>query len=403
MVVAPNEELSHSLVPTLAAANAADLTPLGATSTGSFLANSVRFEVGVASGVTDGIYTPAITWSDAVGNTTEAATFTTPAIEVLAAAITLQVRQEAVALLRSPTGNASAEAPFPIGPYFALTPPDPLSAAASMPGDTFSLDRSGETLAPELLLVWADPEKSRLLGTARRNESGEWSWIELAFDSDAAFVSALDDVGNETPVVRIEKNEWVATSNTPSFVDNPNAAARVAAVAPTLRQEGTGVTTALGGTDGSTVTSSYRRALEPLESNRRTAARPHRLRHGVRYGAWTGRALRRPAPQCFHLLSRHVGMGRPALVQDGAGRRYPACPIVPRHGLRQRAWPGQLSAESYSTTYMTYFNDFWEWDGVRWARVTPSRATPRRARTRRSATTGTAAVWCSMAAMPARA
>jgi len=202
----------------------------GATSLASGLAASsiatraVTFQVTVPASLSfDGACTPNVSWRDVAGNFTSTATFSDPAIRVKTSTPTLVVDQVSVAFVRSPWGNSAAETigavTIPSGPYFALAPPEAVSSQESFAAGTFTM--AGGTLAR--VRVWGDAVKSALLGSFAPNTSGSGPPARLAgMDVPAAYVTGVDDAGNESAAVAIQQTEWVATPNPSTFGTNPH-------------------------------------------------------------------------------------------------------------------------------------------------------------------------------------
>ncbi|MBN2362125.1 MAG: hypothetical protein JXR83_21920, partial [Deltaproteobacteria bacterium] len=211
IVAIADEELDATAVPALTLVCggqeiASDLAPT--TQTGG----TVTFNVQVPALDFDGDCTPAITWTDLVGNSRPDATFAAPPVQIKTSTPTLLVDQTAVRYVRSPWGRAASADlggfAIPTGPYFALVPSEPLAAQPTLPAGTFALTEG--TLA--LLQIWADAERRSLLGTTPANPDSTWPRLQLAnLDTPAAFASGVDDAGNASALVKIENAEWVAT------------------------------------------------------------------------------------------------------------------------------------------------------------------------------------------------
>ncbi len=166
----------------------------------------------------DGECAPAVSLTDVVGNTVEDATFEAPVIRLKTTTPLLHVVQERVRFVRSPWGNAAAETVggfrFPLGPYCELGPVDPLGGAATLPADTFRLlPPDGR---PRQVRVFADAERLYFMGDFAPRDDGTWEretmrLVDVA--TDYVHVVGVDEAGNSSGPVRIERSELVLSTN----------------------------------------------------------------------------------------------------------------------------------------------------------------------------------------------
>ena len=200
--------------------------------------NGAAFRAVVTSTHAPGVYTPLVGVLDAAGNATAGASFAEPAIVVSNVASELLVDQTQVSYVRSTVGTSTPEAvggfERPAGPYFALAPADPSSAASHLAREVF---RFGPPLTDvSALRIWADPEREQLLQTAFPEPEG-WARQKLrlaTFDVPAVWVTGLDPAGNESAPVRINNAWFIATPNAPPPGTEPHDYVLTPAVRNTL-------------------------------------------------------------------------------------------------------------------------------------------------------------------------
>lgn len=278
------------------------------------------FRGGVAT-LADGLYTPEVTWRDEAGNE-GTRMVEQAALLVRASTPTLLVDQSAVRFLRSPWGRADAESvgglELAAGPRFELAPAEPLSdAVIALPTFAFADERPIVRVR-----VWTDAARRALLGVLESDAHG-WSRRDLErFDTDFAWVTGVDDAGNESAPVRIDHAEWVATANPPAFGAHPHRL---------------------------TTTGDARAGLADLDSVDSSPEVAAAVDDDVAYAL--GAASWRQASSGGDLPGRRGGH---ALAFDEARGR-----LVLFGGSKL---PGS-SAEG--------LDDTWEWDGVAWTRASP--------------------------------
>lgn len=211
-------------------------------------ATSFSFGHSLGSGaLAQGAYALQAAVVDEVGNAATLSLSPPTPLVVDTAAPTLQVDQAAVRYVRSPWGNAAAEdlSGFTLraGPVFELAPAEPLTGQATFPGSTFAVD-DGALLRLE---VWADAQRGSLMGGTAANPDGRWPRLQLAnLDTPAAWVSGYDEACNESPTVRLERAEWVATPRPPTFGAAVHSAWATPRLEPSLTQPPL-IATSIGG------------------------------------------------------------------------------------------------------------------------------------------------------------
>jgi hypothetical protein len=298
------------------------------------------FTATVAPSDTDGDYQATVTWSDRAGN--GASRTTDASFTVRTSAPVLLVDQAAVRFVRSPWGSSAAETlgafTVPAGAFFGLSPADPLSGAATLPATAFLL-QGGRPL--ERVRVWGDGARGTLLGDLLPAGGG---WERKALDrrdTPSAWVTGVDDAGNESAPVRIQASEWVATSNPPVGVPVHEVVA-TASVSSALAQAPVGMSAA------------------------EVAAAPGRVAAADDDGATPGRSLSVSSSPGWIATPTSPGelpsgRGAHALAYDPLRRR-----VVLFGGSTV---PGS-SADA--------LDDTWEWDGARWTQAVPLGASPPR-------------------------
>lgn len=358
VVVSADEALSpaapRSLVGRLGAATLAF-----APSAWPGLAENDAAFVGTLAGVEpDGAYTLAVTWSDPLGNTGTALVPAT--VEVKTSRPVLHVRQDAVVFVRSPSGNGAAEAiggfTVPAGPYFALAPLEPLSAATSLPADTFSTGAE----APALVRVWSDGLQGALLGTATPDDAGRWPRLTLQnVDVPQVWVTAVDGAGNESAPVKLANGEWVATAGGRASA-GPSAVSLLASAVGSRDPEvaDLGEAGLVAGTDA-------------LAASVSTG------------GLWQFRAAAGAGPglRARHAMAYDSGRGRVVLFGGESESGLQATWEFDGASWRQVAVAGPTPRSDAAMAYdaargrvvlfgglgsATRFADTWEWDGTSW-------------------------------------
>ena len=346
---------------------------VGATS------SSVTFRATVPAGASDGVYAPSLRWQDLVGNESGGASFTEPLLEVQASLPTLVVDQGAVSYLRSPSGNDSEEVlddgvtsfSLPAGPYFALAPSDPLSAADRLPATTFTLEGGA---APTRLSIWADASRETLVGTASPNADGSWPRQRLAnLDAPAVYVSGIDDAGNDSALVRLEEAVWIATPRPPAFGASPHRFEAISVVDDGFAQA-PGVTRPAGpgaeGTGGDAARVLAEAAWRQLAAPSGPLAR--RL-HGMAYDS---------ARELGVLFGGSTSLGRSDETWEWDGSAWSErVPVGPRPPARDRHALVYDAARGRSVLYGGAgaegpLDDTWEWDGHTWTQRAPAEPTP---------------------------
>ncbi|MFT3913636.1 MAG: hypothetical protein QM704_05895 [Anaeromyxobacteraceae bacterium] len=299
------------------------------------------FRATVPGGQADGEYGATLTWADAVGNSAAVALPTT--FTVRTSAPVLGVDQAAVRFVRSPWGAAADEHlgsfTVPAGPFFGLAPADALSTAAALPATAFTFP-AGRPLVK--LRVWASPGKTTLLGDLAPVAAG---WERKALDprdTEFAWVTGLDDAGNESAPVQVKAAEWIATAHPPAFGRAVHEVTATSAVAPSLGQAPVGMTAAeLAAVPGK---------LAAPDDDGTAADRSLAVASSPRWLASPAGANAFPS-----------GRGGAAMAWDPARRR-----LVLFGGS---AVPGS-SADA--------LDDTWEWDGRGWTKAQPAGASPPR-------------------------
>lgn len=416
-----NEELDDSIAPTMTASNGTDtLTFVTSDNTSS----GATFLVIVPAGYSDGTYDPTITWTDVAWNQNTTATFATPAIELLLSTPTLTVQQTQVTYLRSPWGNESDEDlgvfTIPGGPYYALAPADPLANSDTLPSNTFSL---GATAIAQIR-VWGDGTKSSLLGTSTPNGDSSWPRQTLAnLDAPTAYVTGVDEAGNETVSVKLENAQWVATPSPPSFGTSPHELLDISLVEEHIVQDTLFSEEASSEADGADATAllatadpAWREKADgaTMPSGRDGSATAYDRARGVLvlFGgvdgsgflddtwewdgtSWSERppAGSKPSGRYMHAMVYDSARGVVMLFggDDGAGKQdswewdgYAWTETTPsgtkpsarsQHGMAYDSERGVTVVFGGSTT-AGFSQETYEWDGSSWTKITPVAAKP---------------------------
>jgi hypothetical protein len=346
---------------------------------GSITSTGAAFRAVMPAGTPDGSYTPTVTWSDLAGNTASTSRGM-PAIGVKTSAPALGVNQGAVVFVRSPWGNAVPEPlgghTIPAGPYFALEPADPLSPSSRIPAGTFLL--TGGAM-PERILVQLGPDPGSLvLGTLLPDAAGTWPRQSLASpDAPTVYVVGVDDAGNESPAVKVENGEWVATSNPPWAGASPHALTATPYTSATRvqRTEVSGaVELDVAGADGRAALAVAQEAWRKVGGS---VDSPGLERTAAAYDSARGRTV-------IFGGNSYPPPGR--LVQDTwewdgtswlnvtpAGAKPSARQF---HALAYDSARGRVVLFGGSPGPSSYPQDTWEWDGTSWREVTPAGAKP---------------------------
>jgi hypothetical protein len=178
-----------------------------------------------APSLPDGDYSLTVTWSDAAGNSVSLV-LAEPLVRIKTSRPTLAVDQAAVSFLRAPWGVADigwtiTSPDVPSGrPFAALAPADALSPTYRLPASAFSA--AGGI---SILRVWKDATQGSLL-VSRIQPATDGSWpralVPGGEDLPTVWVSAVDDAGNESELVRLANAEWVATPGQPAGGPSPH-------------------------------------------------------------------------------------------------------------------------------------------------------------------------------------
>lgn len=219
--ISSSEPLATASPPRVVAFSGSNQASMPAVA-GSVTAGGARFRILGSALPAQGTYTPRVTMTDEAGNvaTIDAATVRFEADFVVVPVIDLP----AISHVRAPQGLGRSLTLggyfWSTGPYFAIAPADPLDAVSSLPASTFGA--SGEPIA--MVRIWADTSRSTLLGTATP-ASGGWSRSSLVLaptDTARAYVSVVDQAGNES-FPRFVPNQWyIATSALPFGLTSPS-------------------------------------------------------------------------------------------------------------------------------------------------------------------------------------
>ena len=218
-----------------------------ALAAGGMTPTRVTFVTSVPMGQPDGTYDLRVSWRDQAGNVADPASSSDPlTVSVLTTKPTLTVGQDHVTFVRSPWGNGAPELlttpddAFAIlaGPGFALAPTEPLVGASTLPADAFVFsDR-----AVYRLRLWSAAAQGELLGSAAPGNSGLWPRVSLApRDMATLWATGIDDAGNESDAIAIAQAEWVATPRPPATGENPHILHTLARAADTLSAPDPGV------------------------------------------------------------------------------------------------------------------------------------------------------------------
>jgi hypothetical protein len=326
--------------------------------------SSATFSAVVDAAAPDGEYTPVLDWSDAVGNRDPAATFTAQKLLVKTSKPTLAVLQSEVSYLRSPWGSSEERLDggftVPAGPYFALAPADSLDGRDTLPASTFSLGAA----PPQLVRVWGDEEKKSLLGTVGALDGGAWPRARLAnLDAPAIYASGVDHAGNESPLVKVENAEWVATPKAPPFGASPHAVVATRTVDPwlTVDSDSSFTSSEAETPDG---TALLARAEMAWRERARSSDVPEaRVWGKLAYDSRRGRVVLFGGYDAsnIYLQSLWEWDGRSWERKSPPGSKPTA---RYGHGLAYDAWRGRVVL--YGGSDGVARQDLWEWDGTRW-------------------------------------
>jgi hypothetical protein len=340
MVVAPDELLADAPPPALAVTRAGGGSIPFAYDAASSTGGLATFTATIVPTDLDGDYEATVTWTDLAGN--EATRATGTGFTVRTSAPVLAVDQAAIRFVRSPWGSAADEAlgafTVPAGPFFGLAPADTLSGGAALPATTFQLAANRPLVR---IRVWSDAALTTLLGHLDPLAGG-WERRPLDHrDTPSAWVTGIDDAGNESAPVRIQASEWVATSNPPVGVPVHEITA-TASVSPALAQVPVGMS-----------------AVD-------AAAAPGRVAAADDDGLTPGRSLAVSSSPRWIATPTSAG----ELPSARAALRLAYDPIRRRVVLFAGSTQPGSSADA--------FDDTWEWDGARWMQSTPLGAPPPR-------------------------
>jgi hypothetical protein len=344
------------------------LTCTGDTRPSSLTSTGATFEAVVPVGAASGTYLPTLTWTDLAGNTGPA-TFTTPPIVVKTSTAALVVNQAQVSFVRSPWGNAAIEDlgafVIPAGPYFALAPVNPLGNVATLPTATFSF---GAT-TPAVVRVWSDTGKTGLLGSLSLNADGGWPRQRLANqDVPTAYVSGVDEAGNESASVKLQNAEWVATVNAPPVGVNPHRLETNTVVRESVSQH----LSTLAGSEAQGADATAIIARAEVAWNERLAAAsnpPARQIPQMAYDTARGRLM------IFGGSALSGGL-QDVWEHDGQAwtDKTPPSGAMPASGVGYAT--AYDSARGRVVLVATNAQQVWEWDGTSWLDKTPSGLKP---------------------------
>lgn len=345
------------------------LTCTGDTRPSSYTASGVTFEVTVPPSAVDGVFVPALTWTDVAGNT-GTLSFDAPALVVKTSKPMLAVAQAQVTFVRSPWGNAASENlgafTIPSGPYFGLAPANGFDNVPTLPANTFTTTNG----VIQRVRAWTTATSDTLLGTLVPNGDGTWPRQRLAnLDVPTAYVTAIDEAGNESAAVKLTNAEWVATTNPAAAGANPNRLTAAAVVGPTIAQPSPLAVT--NGAEGADANAILARAETAWQQIPMISSRPsEHIGHAMAYDSARGRVV------------MFGGAGVQDVWEwDGVGWQNKT-PIGPKPRDRQSAAMvydsarGRVVLFGGSDAAYTPLQDLWEWDGISWVDKTPSGTKP---------------------------
>jgi hypothetical protein len=378
VIAVANEAISQlpADAPTLVISGPGGSVNLPAQSVGT---GDAVFEA-VPGGISDGTYTPTVTWTDSVGNRSSGLTFSSPAIRVDTSTPTLSINQARITYWRSPLGNASSETlggfTVPAGPYFALAPGDPLSTADSvLAADVFSLDPDGggplPSETPSMIRVWSDAARTSLLGSDRPNGDDTWPRTRLAsVDSPLIYISGLDSAGNETTLAtRITNSEWVGTTNNPVFGDSPHTTRGLAWTTSAREPDAFAPVSPLSGLAGSDGQATVVAAEMSWTERDLSGARPSPRQSQGAYDS---------ARERYVLFGGATNDGRVGDTWEWDGHRWNdvspdgvSPPARLGHSMAFDAARGVTVLYGGADAGNAELADTWEWDGVSWTERFP--------------------------------
>jgi hypothetical protein len=375
VTVAADEAIATAPSPALTAVNGADTLTFTITNRTAF---GVTFAALVPAGIADGVYQPRVAWADLAGNATAAAVLPTPRddLEVLTARPVLSIAQGQVRYSRSPWGNRNPEVldggfVVPPGAYFSLAPFEPLSGASELPRSTFQFPGGGASMIRAR--VWSGADDGLLLGTMEPIPDGGWPRLELlGVDVPSAWVSGIDEAGNESARQKVDNAEWVATASLPyASATNPHRLFGTRFVQPTIDQaDPLGTGTAGDARDAGFFTVSSERSWRQVEVQ--AAAITQRYALGMAYDTARGRMV--------------LYGGYDPVVLGDTWERVDATwvnrqPAAPRPGLRTDHSMVYDSARGKVMLFggwdgVKETGELWEWDGSTWAQLQFTGAAP---------------------------
>jgi hypothetical protein len=383
VLVQADEALSDAGTPVMTATNGNGAPLQFEYLPGASSGSQVTFRVVVDGGITGApeVYVPTVSgWADPAGNVATTATFSDPAIRVRQSAPVLGVDQTQVVYVRSPWGNQVEEdvgggVRIPAGPWFGLTPTDPLSPLAVLPPSTFA-NLGAET---KQVRVWRDPAKKFLLGFVTPNVDGSWSRVMLSpVDNLVVYVSSLDEAGNESDAVPIDNAELVTTT-LPNALGTFSVLQSTSLVSDTIvpnpdqsRLEDASLVQSTGAGDP-LVAQSQRAWHQALAASTAPSARDGQAmafdaRHGALYLFGGGKSPN--PPDVTDELWKWDGSRWAQLPKSGSwpGPRWYASMVYDSARDRLVLFGGKEQN--------TFLGDMWEFDGVKWTPITQTSLWP---------------------------
>ncbi|MEM6531131.1 MAG: kelch repeat-containing protein [Myxococcota bacterium] len=323
----------------------------------------------------DGTYTPTLSVSDAVGNrsTLDLAELT---FVVDSTADTLVIDQGAVSYTRAAVGNAATETlangafVLPAGPrYFALGPPDGLDSGESLPATAFALG-SGDIAA---IRVFSDANRSILMGVVQPSADGVWNRADLQLqnvDAPQVFVTGIDDAGNESEPVLVERAWYIASAASIAPARTPHGADYVPLGGPplTTRRDELPSRDSVGGLDGLSADTGAQQFWERPQA--RTGISPSkRTRHASVYDSARDRVVVFGGRADGAGLSDLWEFDGDAWVQfvPPPGTEVP--PVRDETAMAYDAARGVVVL--FGGIASDELNDTWEYDGIQWRRGVP--------------------------------
>ena len=374
VTVNADEAIDPGFVPTLTASNGTTVLDFGPAT--SVTAGGANFSLVVPAGATDGIYTPSLSWQDSAQNKTTTASFSAPSIVLKTSLPALNVDQSQVTYTRSPWGNAASESlgsfSVPAGPYFALAPSDPLANVSMHAAGAFALGGG----ALQRVRIWDSVSAGSLLGAlvpVRDGAGAITGWPRQALTQasvPSVYVSGIDQAGNESPRVKIQNGEWVATANPPPVGTSPHLAQSVtfARAARTPRAQVSGGASAfLASADGNAALAGAEAAWQQV--NLPSSMPPLRSAAAMAYDSGRGVTV---------LFGGSVSGSGLADTWEWDGQTWTnKTPLDNNPPARQSATLAYDSRRGRIVLFggqllpSGFLNDLWEWDGTAWVDRTP--------------------------------